>query len=71
MQVNLEVPQHFFKVIKEISGLKLHCVIGEYEEKLESTLHKKKFPVKDFSSKCGQLRRKLRIKTFLTKNFIF
>ena len=44
---------------------------------LDGTLHKKmKFSMKDFVSKCGQIRRKLRIwsdlmKKSLMKNFIF
>ena len=66
MWVNLEVPQHFFRLVKEISYLKLHYVFGDYEEKLERTMHKKW--VEDFFSECGQVRRKLRICTHLLKN---
>ena len=45
-------------------------------EKLSTNAQKNKFSIKDFFSKCDQIRRKLKIwshllKKFLLKNFIF
>ena len=63
-----------------ISGIyiKFHCVLcsGLYTLLLEATSQKIKFSIKDFFSKCKQIRRKLRTWSYLLQislmeNFIF
>ena len=67
---------HPFCLNLEMSILRFMLVIIKFYNQINITAQKMKFSIKDFSSKCDQIRRKLRIwshllEKSLMENFIF